>query len=157
MVWLPFLLRRPRTGIGTAVAAVALSVDAIAAVHGAVSPIDVSVDIYIHIVVNSPPIPIAIIRDNRPPCHTDAEGNQRCHRVVDIRGRGVVDGWRVARHVDDLRVGRCDLHDLVRNRHHLRIIRLQDYDVGDGHNLLSCASKCAGCLGFGAQLLDCVH
>ena len=157
MVWLPFLLRRPGPGAGAAVASVALGVDPIASIDRSVSPVDVSFDIDIHIVVNPSTIPIAVVCDDSSPRHADAESDQWRVWVVNIGWRRIIHRWGIGWHIDDLWVGRGHLHDLVCDGHYLSIIGLPDHNVRNTNNLLLRGSKCAGFLRLGAQLLDRVH
>jgi hypothetical protein len=80
--------------------------------------------------------PITVIGEDRAPSHTHAKGDQRRNRVVNIGGRRIVNGGRIARHIDDLRVGRLHLNDLVGDGYDLRHVGLHHHHVGHGDYLL---------------------
>ena len=98
-----------------------------------------------------------IVRDDRPPGHANTKRDQWRHRIVYVGWRRIIDRGRIGRHINDLRIGRCYLHDLVRNGHYLGIIGLDHYNVRHGNDLLGCGPKCAGFFCFGTQRLDRVH
>src|SRR6185369_11575865 len=129
-------LRTTRPGVRRgAVAGLAVTIGA---------AVDVAGGVPVHVNVHVPMSPITIVGQGRAPDHTYAECDQGSHRVVHISGWRIVDGWRIARHIDDFRIGWNNLDDLLRDVHHLGCICLQYNNIGHGDDLLGTGLEGAG-------------
>ena len=102
-------------------------------------------------------MPVAVVRNDQP------NGDAHCER--ERRWRPYINGWRIiivnrvgiGRNINDLRVGRLDLHNYVGHIDDLLFDGLFDDRVGDDDDLLRCRFQHSRGIRFGAQHLDRIH
>jgi len=113
--------------------------------------IDVHIAVNVDVaVIHTSSVPVAIIREDRAHGHAGAKGDKRRDRVVSVTVRRIINDCGVVRwHVDDIRLSRHDLHDLLSHIFHNHI--------RDGDSLLRRSLKCAGLLRFEPHRLNRIH
>ena len=133
----------------------------VTAIHSPVTAIDVDVVIDVHIAIAAgiatAMAPVAVVGDDRSHGNTCRESDERRVWIINVSRRRIINGRRISGHIDNLGIGRGNLHDRVGHDHDLLLHCFFDDHVGDNHDLLLGGPERAGLLCFHAEGLDRVH